>query len=84
MVSMTSDGTVTPGTYAAGSGTTRLTATDEILANLMASVLVSARGRLSESSAGCSSVCEYTSRVGVSASTVMCRRTSMPGSKMAS
>ena len=47
-------------------------------------VLVSARGRLSGSSAGCSSVCEYTSRVGVSASTVMCRRTSMPGSKIAS
>ena len=47
-------------------------------------VLVSARGLLSGSSAGCSSVCEYTSRVGVSASTVICRRTSIPGSKIAS
>ena len=54
------------------------------MAKRIASVLVSARGLLSESSAGCSSVCEYTSRVGVSASTVMCRRTSMPGSKIAS
>ena len=30
MVSMTSDGMVTPGTYAAGSGTTRVRATEEI------------------------------------------------------
>ena len=86
IVSTTSVGIVLPGTYEAGSGTTRVTATDEIWENRTASVLVSAIGRESASpgSAGLSSVCEYTRRVGVSASTVMCRRTSMPGSNSVS
>ena len=58
MVSTTSVGIVTPGTYEAGSGTTRVIATDEIWENRTASVLVSACGRESASSGGCSSVCE--------------------------
>ena len=64
----------------------RVSATEAMRAKRTASVLVSACARDSGSlsSAGYSSVCEKTSRVGVSASTVMCRRTSMPGSKWAS
>src|ERR1700761_7952553 len=84
MVKITSDGMVTPGTYVAGSGTTRVSEVDDTRENLTASVEVSALGLLPGSSAGCSSVCEYTRRVGVRASTVMCLRTSMPGSNIAS
>src|ERR1700685_2525997 len=84
MVSTTPVGIVTPGTYEAGSGTTRVTATDEIWANRTASVLVSACGRESVSSGGCSSVCGNTSREGGSPTTVIWRRPSTPGSNSAS
>ena len=49
IVSTTSLGIVTPGTYEAGSGITRVSATEEIRANRTASVLVSACGRDSAS-----------------------------------
>ncbi len=84
MVRTTSLGMVTPGTYDAGSGTTLVSATEEMREKRTASVVVSAWGRSPGSSAGCSSVCEWTSRVGVSTRTVMWRRTSIPGSKTAS
>jgi len=64
MVSITSLGMVAPGTYDAGSGTTLVSATEEMREKRTASVVVSACGRSPGSSAGCSSVCEWTSRVG--------------------
>src|SRR2546430_12648863 len=74
MVSTTSVGMVTPGIYEAGSGTTRVIATDWIRENRTASVLVSALGASLSSDAGCSSVWLQISLLGVSTSTVIDRK----------
>src|SRR5256885_3731846 len=83
MVSITSVGG-TPGTYEAGSGTTRVTETDPILPRATASVVVEACGCGIASVGGCSSVWQTSSRVGDRTRTVTCRRTSIAGSKVAS
>src|SRR5437899_2653455 len=75
MVSTTSRGGV-PGVYDSGLATTRLTTTEEIRPIFTDSVEVVAYGLGEVSSAACSSVWLTMNRVGVSTSTVMCRRTS--------
>jgi len=81
MVSMTSDGMVSLARSLGGQNTTRLRATDEILANRIASVLSAARGGVGISLK--SYVCEYTSRR-VSASTGHVTGAPPAGSKIAS
>src|SRR5579884_710462 len=76
MVSTTSRGSV-PGVYASGLATTRLTTTEEMRPSRTLSVEVVAYGTGEVSSAPCSSVWLTTNRVGVSTSTVTCRRTSL-------
>jgi hypothetical protein len=83
MVRTTSVGSM-PGVYDAGSGTTRVSATDRIPSSRTVSVVVDACGLGIASPGGCSSVWQTSSRVGDSTSTVTCRRTSIPGSKVAS
>src|SRR6202030_4428729 len=83
IVSTTSVG-ATPGTYDAGSGTTRVTATDCTRLSFTVSVVVEACGCGMTSPGGCSSVWQTRSRFGDRTTTVTCRRTSMAGSKVAS
>src|SRR3569833_1312493 len=83
MVTITSVGGM-PATEDAGSGTTRVTATDWTRPSRTASVVVDACGCGIATVGGCSSVWQTSSRVGDRTSTVTCRRTSIAGSKGAS
>ena len=62
--------------YDSGFATIRLTTTERTADSVTASVELEVYGAGSRSSGACSSVCARISRLGVSTSTVTCRRTS--------